>query len=204
MPIEENGMRSKCARSLVGAFVVLVALGSAAVAPAADFAEFIGRSDQNGSAITHYGYVTHVFGLPDAALFFDPANRTEATARLTYFATTTLNSRHVLGNIITTATAPGTLTFYARSSAGATFATPSSFAQGIPVATLLLRYYNVLTVQGTNGLGQPIGSAVATANAEGLGLLLRFSASGQGTLLVNDPANFVSVFLLGGAIGTIP
>ena len=110
----------------------------------------------------------------------------------------------MLGNIITTATAPGTLTFYARSSGGATFGTPASFAEGTPVVTVSLRYYNVLTVQGANALGQPVGSAVATARGEGLGLQLRFAASGQGTLLVNDPANFVSVFLIGGSIATIP
>jgi hypothetical protein len=198
-------MRLRCSRSLVGTLIVLVGLTSAApVASADDLAEFIGRSDQNGSTITHYGYVTHVVGFADAALFFDPVTRTEATARLTYFATTTLNSRHVLGNIITTATEPGTLTFFARSSAGATFGTPSSFTQGMPVASLALRYYNVLTVQGANALGQQVGSAVATARAEGLGVQLRFAASGQGTLLVNDPANFVSVFLVGGSIGMLP
>lgn len=198
-------MRPRCSRPLVGTLVVLVGLASAMpVASADDLAEFIGRSDQSASTITHYGYVTHVSGFADAALFFDPVNRTEATARLTYFATTTLSSRHVLGNIITTATEPGTLTFFARPSAGATFSVPSSFAQGTPVATLSLRYHNVLTVQGANVLGQQVGGAVATARAEGLGLRLRFAASGQGTLLVNDPANFVSVFLIGGSIATIP
>jgi len=109
------------------AVVVLVGLAAAThVASADDLAEFIGRSDQNGSMITHYGYVTHLNGVADADLFFDPANPTAATARLTYFATTTLNSRHVLGNIITTATTPGTLTFYVRDSGGATFNDPSS------------------------------------------------------------------------------
>jgi hypothetical protein len=204
-PFEENSMRSRCSRSLVPALIVLVALARAvSVASADDLAEFIGRSDQNGSTITHYGYVTHAAGFADAALFFDPVNRNETTARLTYFATTTLNSRHVLGNVITTASEPGTLTFFARSSPGATFGTPSSFAQGTPVVALALRYYNVLTVQGANTFGQQVGSAVATARAEGLGLQLRFAASGQGTLLVNDPANFASVFLVGGSIGTIP
>jgi hypothetical protein len=174
------------------------------LASADTFAEFIGRSDQNGAAITHYGYVTHLRGVPDAQLFFDPTTRTEATARLTYFATTTLNARHVVGNIITTATAPGTLTFFLRATGGATFTNPASFAVGTPVATLALRYYNVLNVQGMNPQGQQVGIASATADAEGGGLRLRIVAAGQGTLLVNDPAQFVSVFLLGGTIVSEP
>ena len=45
---------------------------------------------------------------------------TEATARFTYHATTNLNVRHELGNIIVTA-APGTMALYLNPSAGATF-----------------------------------------------------------------------------------
>jgi hypothetical protein len=185
---------------LLTVLVTLACLAAAHAAWASDVAELIGRSDQNGNTITHYGYVTHFNGFADADLFLDPTIRTAATAKLTYFGTTTLNSRHVLGNIITTATAPGTLTFFTRTSGGATFDDPSSFAVGTAVAAFTLRYYNVLNVQGTNGLGQPVGIASATATAEGLGVQLRITATGQGTLLVNDPANFVSVFLIGGTI----
>jgi hypothetical protein len=187
---------------LFTAFITLACLAAAPAAWAGDVAELIGRSDQNGTTVTHYGYVTHVNGVPDATLFFDPAIRTEATARVTYFGTTTLNSRHVLGNIITTATAPGTLTFYTRESAGATFDDPSSFAVGTPVAEFTLRYYNVLNVQGTNGLGQSVGIASATATADGPLGPHRITATGQGTLLSNDPANFVSVFLIGGTLSS--
>jgi hypothetical protein len=188
---------------LVATLAVVGVLLAPRLASADTFAEFIGRSDQNGAAITHYGYVTHVRGIPDAQLFFDPTTRTEATARLTYFATTTLNARHVLGNIITTA-APGTLTFFQRTTGGATFANPASFAVGTALAVLAIRYHNVLNVQGANQLGQPVGIASATADAEGGGRRLRVAATGQGTLLVNDPAQFVSVFLLGGTIVSEP
>jgi hypothetical protein len=75
---------------------------------------------------------------------------------------------------------------------------------GNPVAAFALRYYNVLNVQGTNALGQPVGIASATARAEASGLRLRITATGQGTLLSDDPANFVSVFLIGGTIVTDP
>ena len=194
----------RLARGPLAVLAVLIALAAAAPAAAVDPIEFIGRSDQNGNQITHYGYLTHVPGLPDSELFFDPNVRTEATARITYSGTTTLNSRHVLGNIITTATSPGTLTFYVRASGGASFATPASFAVGTPVATLLLRYYNVLNVQGANAGGQQTGIASASARATGIGLRLRIDATGQGTLINPDPANFVSVFLLGGTIELEP
>ena len=82
-------MRPRCSRPLVGTLVVLVGLASAMpVASADDLAEFIGRSDQSASTITHYGYVTHVSGFADAALFFDPVNRTEATAPPTCWPST--------------------------------------------------------------------------------------------------------------------
>ena len=198
-------MTPRLSRGLLVAIVAVVGLAAAPHAASADdFAEFIGRSDQNGNTIIHYGYVTHARGQADADLFFDPANRTEATAKVTYFATTTLNARHVAGNIITTATAPGTLTVFRRTSGGATFSNPSSFAVGNQIFTFTLRYHNVLNVQGANPQGQQIGIASATADAEGAGLRLRFTATGQGTLLVNDPANFVSVFLIGGNIVTEP
>ncbi len=198
-------MKPRLSRGLLLAMAAAVSLAAVPpVASADNLAEFIGRSDQNGNAITHYGYVTHLRGLADTDLFFDPATRTEATAKLTYFATTPLDARHVLGNIITTASALGTLTLFLQTSGGATFSAPASFAAGIPIVTFTVRYYNVLNVQGANQQGQQVGIASATADAEGSGLRLRFTATGQGTLLLNDPANPVSVFLIGGNIVTEP
>lgn len=187
-------------RLLVSAVAALAPGVAAGPASADNFVEFVGRTDQTGSQITHYGYVTHVRGIPDADLFFDPVTRTEATAKLTYFATTALNARHVVGSIITTATAPGTLTFFQRASGGASFGVPASFGVGTPVGTFTIRYHSVLNVQGVNAQSQQTGIVSAVADAEGGGLRLRVTATGQGTLLVNDPASFVSVFLLGGHI----
>ena len=186
--------------------VVLAMLASVTaplVASADNLAEFIGRSDQNGSYITHYGYLTHLRGTADADLFFDPGNRSAATARITYFAATILDSRHVLGNVITTA-APGTVTFYVRATPGANFNDPSSFAVGTAAEAFALRYYNVLTVQGANQQGQQAGVTAAVGDGESATRRIRITATGQGTLLVNDPANFVSVFLLGGSIVEVP
>jgi hypothetical protein len=186
------GMRAGFRGALRVIVLATVALASAPPLAGADnLAEFIGRSDQSGSSVVHYGYLTHLCGVPDADLFFDPANRSVATARITYFATTALDSRHVLGNIITTS-APGTLTFYVRPAPGANLSDPYSFATGTAAEVFALRYYNVLTVQGPNDLGQQVGAAFA-ADAESASRRVRVTASGQGTLLVNDPPNFVAV-----------
>jgi hypothetical protein len=170
-------------------------LGAPVPGAADNLSELIGRTDQSGADITHYGYVTHVNGLNDADLFFDPVVRTETTARFTFFGTNTLNARHVVGSVITTATAPGVLTVYQRGSGGATFNIPSSFAVGTPIQVFTFRYFNVLNVQGPNELGQPTGIASGTAVAEGGGQRLRLTVSGQGTLLTEQPP--VSVFSLG-------
>src|SRR5438270_11049842 len=54
--------------------------------------EFVGRAEQIGLGITMFGYVTHVAGLDDAALFAtaDPFARSEQTARITFFGTLTV------------------------------------------------------------------------------------------------------------------
>jgi hypothetical protein len=199
---------TRARRRLTPAVTLALAL-AAWLAPAAaraeSFAEFVGRSDQDGPQVTHFGYVTHLQGFTDAELFFDPLVRTEATARLTFFATTTLNARHQVANVITTATAPGPLTFYLRPGPGASFGDPASFQVGDPVATMTVRYHNTLIVdEQPNSLGQSTGRASAVADAEGSGLRLRITASGQGTLLVDDPTNPVSVVVLGGTIVSEP
>src|SRR5262249_1848034 len=111
--------------------------------------EFLGRSDQDGPQVTHYGYLTHVFGLADELLFADPDRRTEATARLTFVAVTSLDSRHEHGNIITTS-APGEMTVFFNENPQGNFDDPASFAAGRPIATYATRYHNVLNVQAPN------------------------------------------------------
>jgi hypothetical protein len=161
--------------------------------------EFLGRSEQTGASVTHFGYLTHVDGLDDAALFSDPAVRTEATARFTFVATTTLNARHVLGSIIVTA-APGTLTIVSQDVPGASFADPASFGAGATLATFSIRYHNVLNTSDTPATGH--AAAVADVVQQGVpdasALRGRLTATGQGTLTVPDPPT--SFFLLGGNI----
>ena len=169
--------------------------------------EFLGRSDQDGPQVTHYGYITHVFGLEDELLFSDPNVRTEATARLTFLAVTLLDSRHVHGNLISTS-APGEMTTFFNQHPQGDFNAPDSFARGRPIASYATRYHNVLNVQTPN---QGIANATAEltqlkATSFELGpqrvrfgrpkMRLRLVATGQGTRTQADPLN--AFFLLGG------
>ena len=174
--------------------------------------EFLGRSDQDGPTVTHYGYLTHLFGLADAALFSDPTTRTEATARFTFSATTTLTARHEVGNMIVTA-APGTLTIYFNDTPGSDFAQPGSFAAGQAIATFSVRYHNILNVQAPNegiatavaDLVQPSASAFTLNGGPHRvghqGFQLRVRATGPGTRTQVDP---VRAFFLLGAQAVVP
>jgi hypothetical protein len=170
--------------------------------------EFVGRSDQEQAALTHYGYLTHVAGLPDALLFSSATTRSEATARFTYMANTTLDTRHELGNLIVTA-ATGTLMIYFQARPAGDFNRPASFALGTPIATYAIRYHNVLNVQAPNA---GIATAVAELTQQRVGLFplqglqilgfpglrLRLSATGEGTRSQTQPLR--SSFVLAGEL----
>ena len=171
--------------------------------------ELVGRSEQDGNAVTHFGYLTRIRGLPDDLLFSDPSNRTEATARFTFFATTTLTARHVLDNIIATA-AQGTLTIYFNDTPSGDFNTPGSFAAGTPIATFSARFQNVLNVQPPDagiisGVADLIQLGSDSFMLDGVRYRLgqrhvrgRLSANGQGTRTRVDPP--LSFFLWGGNV----
>jgi hypothetical protein len=172
-------------------------------------AEFLMRSDQAGPAVTHYGYLTHLFGLADGALFSHPETRTEATARFTLYAVTTLDSRHEHGNIITTS-APGELAIYLNPAPSGDFNLPESFTRGKPIATFSLRYHNVLNVQAPNQgvVAASVDLVQTRARPFTLdqcrlrfgrhGLRARLSATGQGTRTQPEPLE--AFFLIGGHI----
>ena len=186
--------------------------GGAVVGDASEGAnalEFVARSDQDGMAVTHYGYLTHISDLPDESLFSNPGVRTEATARFTFSATTKLTARHTLGNIIATA-AVGTMTIYFNQAPGADFTNPASFTNGQAIATFSVRFQNILNVQSPDS-----GESTAVADltelqvrsfaADGRKLRLgqpelraRLFATGQGTRTQVDPPK--SSFLLAGNI----
>jgi hypothetical protein len=171
--------------------------------------ELLGRSDQNGPDVTHYGYITHIVGLPTASLFSDPSTRTEATARFTFFATTTLTARHLLSNIIVTA-APGTLTIYHNETPTGNFNDPGSFATGEPIATYSARYHDILNVQAPNmgiisAVADLIQLSVNSFRLDGVPYRLgrrnlreRLWATGQGTRTQDDPLQ--AFFLWGGNV----
>jgi hypothetical protein len=170
--------------------------------------ELIGRSDQDGPVVRHYGYLTHVFGLPDEALFSIAGARTEATARFTYFGTTTLTARHALGNIIQTA-APGALTIYFNPAPAGDFNDPDSFRRGQAVASFSVRYHNVLYVEAPD-IGISSSSAALEQTHMGLfelesrrvhfgrpGLRARFQGIAQSMRTQADPLK--AVFFLSGS-----
>jgi hypothetical protein len=170
--------------------------------------EFVAQTLQDGTNLTHFGYLTRLAGLDDGELFSDAGNRTEATARFTFVARTALSSRHELGNLIVTA-APGAATFYFQATPGADFAKPDSFARGQAIAGFTMRFHNVLNVQAAN---EGVSSATIELVQEAVhpfrlnGRPLRFGhkqmnvrmqAHGQGTRTQVEPLE--AFFLFGGS-----
>jgi hypothetical protein len=157
--------------------------------------------------LTHFGYLTHIFGLEDGTLFANPNVRTEATARFTFFARTTLDSRYELGNLIKT-TAPGELTLFLNENPQGNFNNPASFARGNAFASYSTRLHNVLNVQAPNqGITNAavdlvqLGVGSLTVNGHRFqwghpGLRARLSATGQATRTQVDPLR--AFFLVGG------
>jgi len=114
----------------------------------------VGTAEQDGVSLTLFGYVTHAAGLDDALLFgqgTDPfQERSEATARLTFFASATITSRAVHENLFTTL-ATGEVTFhFSEEPTGADFGEPRSFSEGEEVASFRATLQNVINVQRPN------------------------------------------------------
>ena len=172
--------------------------------------ELVGRSEQDENTVTHFGYLTRIRGLTDDLLFSPPPFRTEAEARFTFFATTTLTARHELGNIIATA-APGILTIYFNETPSGDFGDSDSFAAGTPIATFSARFHNVLNVQPPDagimsGVADLIQLGGDSFTLDGVRYRLgqrhlqgRLSANGQGTRTQVEPPP-QSFFLWGGNV----
>jgi hypothetical protein len=114
--------------------------------------EFVGRAEQTGGSISMFGYVTHVAGLDDAALFATPnvLSRNEQTARITFFGTTTVTQSFM---VLPPPAVPsmfdvdstGKLTFlFMEVPNGRTFASPSSFASGTQIASESVRFQDIV------------------------------------------------------------
>ncbi len=154
--------------------------------------ELVGRVDQDGANFTSYGYLMYIHGLADTVLYSDPLSRTEATARFTYYATSTITARSVISNLFVLDTL-GPLTIYYNEAPSGTFGDPTSFARGVPIARASMRFHDVLNVQAPNQ-GIAIGVAELTQDSAtafvlggqqyrfgSAGVLQRLSATGQGT-----------------------
>jgi hypothetical protein len=153
------GLGVVSAVAIVAALVLGVQLAPAAErgdggddAPGRTALEFVGRAEQTGLSITIFGYVTRVASLDDAALFAtsSPTARNEDTARLTFFARTTVAQSFMVlpppdVPSLFDVDSAGTLTFYfADAPTGRSFADPASFASGTPIASHALRFQDVV------------------------------------------------------------
>jgi hypothetical protein len=128
--------------------------------PGVNLYEFVGRVDQNGFAFTGYGYVSYLRGLNNDQIFSNPLSPSEGTAHFTYYATATLTSRAVISSVFALDSA-GPITFYYQATPSADFNNPQSFAAGTPIATGVIRYQNILSVQAPNqGVSTGIGEFV--------------------------------------------
>lgn len=172
--------------------------------------EFISKADQQSeSNAVQYGYITHIFDVSESAVFTNPNNATEATARFTFSAALTLDTPRLAGNLIVHV-ATGTLSIYFNEAPAGNFNDPTSFSKGQLIATYSTRTLNILNVQAPN---QGIQTAVSdfeqlTANRftfQGKqhqfgrpGLLLRSEMTGEGTRTSVDPLMSVT-FLAGQA-----
>lgn len=147
---------------LIGATVVAVAVvgaacGAAAGAPKAAppvagavptgriSMEVVGQSVQNDASFTSVGYVTHLAGVPDSALFSDPAVRDEKHAHLVFSDASVVTARSVLGTLFVLDLS-GRTTFRWQATPSSDFANPATFAAGRGVGAFRTRVHDVVNV----------------------------------------------------------
>lgn len=172
-------------------------------------AEFRGRIAQTGTtgeSFHSYGYLYSATGATAADLFAGTPY-TVGSALLTVDATGDLVAR-VFDQAVHALDIAGTLTVYQRSTPGADFNDPASFAVGTPVATFNVTIQDVLTVFAPGkGLPTITGDMKQTAAGKLAGRLagqrfgtrnqrLRMLATGLGTLV--DPTTFNSIHEVAG------
>jgi hypothetical protein len=167
--------------------------------------EFLGQVDQDGDAITSYGYLTAVAGLDVSQLFAGDVHD-ETTARFTYYGTATLFARTTFNKLFII-DADGNIQYFFDPNGGASFSDPSSFKSGTKVAADRAKFHDVLSVASPD-TGMPYLTAAlrrtkttpfvldgVTYTLGQVGLLQRSTATGVSTRLDPKP---VSVLTLGG------
>lgn len=120
--------------------------------------DVVGQSQQNDASFTSVGYVTHLAGVPDAALFSDPNVRDEAHAHLVFSDSSTVTARSVLGPLFVLDLS-GRTTFRWQATPSSSFANPATFAAGSQVGVFRSRVHDVVTVLAPD-------SGIATAVEE--------------------------------------
>jgi hypothetical protein len=210
-------------RQVLTAGLVAAGAGASALAPAVSAAgrpvaetqpgttaaEFRARFAQTGSTGEHftaYGYLTAADGATDDDLFAG-VSLSDTTALLTAYAEGEL-VRRTVDQSVHSLDIEGTLTIYQRAAPGASFATPSSFTDGTPVATFALTLQDIVTVFAPlTGLPTLSGDMRQTEsgklNGPGggrnfghVGARARLFATGIGTLV--NPATFNSSLEMAG------
>ena len=177
---------------------------------AANGLEFIAEITQVADLLTGCGYFSAVSGLGVDQLFFGiGGDRTEANARFTFHATARLTGIQRRDDVFV-AHADGELNIYLRDTPGATFDDPSSFAQGLRIASDRAAFEDVNNVIAPNtGVVTVFGDLRRTAIAEfkldgkryhlgQVGLRSRLVAPGKGTRL--DPVGPRSILIVGGNV----
>jgi hypothetical protein len=119
--------------------------GAVGVNGAASGIELIAEISQIGDALTAYGHLTLVKGLPLEEIYFPGTVRSEATARFTFYGTATVASIQTRDTLIV-AIANGHVEYFLRDVPGASFDVPTSFAQGQRIAADDAALQNVLNV----------------------------------------------------------
>ena len=120
--------------------------------------KFVGRIAQDGDTFTGRGYVTHVDGLADGALYTS-ATRSERTARFVVAIDGRATGRSKL-QAVTVVDSTGTATIRFNQQGGASFDDPASFTKGTTVATADVVAQDVLSITSTD---RNQGIAAATA-----------------------------------------
>jgi hypothetical protein len=176
--------------------------------PGTTAVEFQARFAQTGPTGEHfaaYGYLTSVDGMAESDLFASlPLG--EATALLTAYAEGEL-VRRTVDESVHSLDIEGSLTIYQRSMPGATFADPTSFQVGTPVARFALTLQDIVTVFApAKGLPTLTGDMEQTLadrlDGKGkrkfghVGARARLFATGIGTLL--DPMTSNAILSMAG------
>ena len=135
---------------------------------------FVGRIDQTDLRFTSYGFLTHIDGIDDAALFTATGDRSENTARLTVVFESQEAARSKLNNV-TVIDVKGTATVYLNDRPARKFGDVATFTQGTAVATASITGQNILSIDTDN---RDKGVAAATAEWQQI-TATRFQLAGK-------------------------